>query len=113
MRSLFFILFILAGSTSYGQWVMNKPSKVLKIVTQKSNKELYKIEYELVDESLLGDSSILATLDLNRFKYFREQTNDITFTDKYNGIAVIIYSFDKIRDIKYPKSDIITETRSN
>ncbi len=61
-----------------------------------SNIERYKIDYELVDESLIAtDNSILNSIDLSRLEFVRHETEDILFFDKTLNIELRVYSVQK------------------
>ena len=58
-----------------------------------SNKEKYKILYELTDESLLGnDSIILKSIDVSVFEHLQQPDADTTFTDENTGVSIVLYS---------------------
>tara|TARA_R110002072_G_scaffold301854_1_gene482634 strand:- start:11667 stop:11999 length:333 start_codon:yes stop_codon:yes gene_type:complete len=104
MKTIILAILILSSSTVFGQWEYASTSREIQPAKIFTNTQLYKIEYQLSDESNLGDSTILSTIDLERFDYFREQSIDVTFFDKEVNLNILIYSFDKIRKKKYPTS---------
>lgn len=61
-----------------------------------SNKEKYKILFELVDESHLGnDSTILKSIDVSVFEHLQQPNADITFIDEHTGLSIVLYSKEK------------------
>lgn len=58
-----------------------------------SNKEKYKVIYELTDESLLGqDSTILKSIDMSVFDTRRDSEEDLEIVDVNTGVSIILYS---------------------
>lgn len=61
------------------------------------NKNLYGIEYELIDYSFqLGDSSILTAFDIKDYIHLRERFNDKEIELSDLGITVLLYSREKV-----------------
>lgn len=62
-----------------------------------TNIERYKIDYEIVDQSLIeSDMSILTELNLERIEHLRHETDDVMTVDKNTGIEIVIYSVQKV-----------------
>jgi len=111
MKNIILSVFILTSLHSFGQWTYETSSKNTQPAKVFTNTELYKIEYELTDESNLGDSTILSTINLERFDYVRMSSTDVTFFDKDINLEIIVYSFNKIRSIKYRKQPTLLENQ--
>ena len=61
-----------------------------------SNIERYKIDYELVDESLIAaDKSILNLLNLDAIDRVRQESEDVIYFDEVNEIELRVYSIAK------------------
>ena len=61
-----------------------------------TNIERYKIDYQLLDESIISDSKeILLSLNLDQFEGLRLEDEDIQLVDKGTGIVIIFYSYSK------------------
>lgn len=62
-----------------------------------SNSDRYKIDYELVDESLYQQNpSIVSTINLNVIDYYRQPSEDLIFLDKRSGLEILIYSEERV-----------------
>lgn len=58
-----------------------------------SNKEKYKILFELSDETLLGqDSTILKSIDVSAFDNLQNAEEDIVIIDSNTGLSIVLYS---------------------
>lgn len=61
-----------------------------------TNIERYKIDYQLLDESIISDSKeILLSLNINALEEQRLEDEDIQLVDESTGIVVILYSYSK------------------
>ncbi|MGB0915189.1 MAG: hypothetical protein ACPGVI_03910 [Crocinitomicaceae bacterium] len=98
MTNLTTLLLIGVSTFSFGQNNPNTPSKRMQTENNRSNIQLYNIEYKLVDESIIAmDSTVLNNMNLERFDYVRLKSEDIVFFDKEQNLEVVVFSFDKIR----------------
>jgi len=61
-----------------------------------TNIERYKVDYQLLDESLISDSKeILLALNINQLEGLRREDEDIQLVDEGTGIVIILYSYSK------------------
>lgn len=93
MKKTLFIIVVLAMSSSYS----NAQNTIARYGTTNnqipSNIQRYGIDYELVDQSLLGqDSLILNDLNLLTIDAYREEANDVIFVYKGLDISIKVYS---------------------
>lgn len=65
-----------------------------------SIKDLYNVEYKLVDEAHLGDSTILLQLNPLTLEYFRKDTKDFVLNYKGLNIDILIFSRERIAEKK-------------
>lgn len=56
------------------------------------NIQRYKLDYELLDETLLGDSSILLQLDFSKMEEYRHNEYDMRAEDPNTKLGVLLYN---------------------
>jgi len=99
---------LLSGHFSFGQnsterYITNAPHLPTNI-------ERFKMDYELVDNSLVAtDKSLLETLELWRIEYVREDNQDVVFFEKNAGIEILVYSREKTTTRKSSANTIYHE----
>lgn len=61
-----------------------------------TNIERYKIDYQLLDESLISDSKeILLSINIDQFEAQRREDEDVHVLDETTGIMIVLYSYSK------------------
>lgn len=109
---LLLVLLLLFGTLGYSQnsterYISNAPHVATNI-------ERYKKEYELIDESLIvQDNSILNSINLSRLDYNRKPNEDVIYFDKRINLNILIYSEQKIKNLKDQDSNIDPEMDKN
>lgn len=66
----------------------------------------YKLEFELTDESQLGDSTLLEGINPLTIEYFRNDNEDVIFPYRSPSVEILIYSRKRISK----KSNELLET---
>lgn len=89
------LLFCLGLSTTISH--AQNTEKYAEPIRVRTNIERYKLDYELVDGTVIaGDNSILNSLELFRIEYVRQESDDVVFLDKNSGLEILVYSNQKV-----------------
>lgn len=88
------ILFYHSGFSQETSKQAERYAKPVKIPTMKQR---YKIDYELVNPSLLGsDSLVLLKIDPDLIENARKETEDVIIHPQDAGVAVRVYSHKRV-----------------
>lgn len=60
-------------------------------------RDRYKVEFELVNEDLLGDSTILEQINYLTIDHFRKESEDFLFQYRDPAVEILIYSHERMR----------------
>lgn len=94
--------------TSYGQ-VETNLERIVAVNADLDKISRYKLDYELLDESLLGDSTVLFNLDFGAMEQFRHAEFDMRAEDPNTKVGVLLYSRKRIGE----KEKELTQSKSN
>ncbi|MBC9813213.1 hypothetical protein H9Y05_12115 [Crocinitomicaceae bacterium CZZ-1] len=90
-------IILLCAHMSYSQEVVNQTERGNTNPTIMTMKDRYGLDYDLVDESLLGiDSLVLESINPDLIESSREEIEDVIIYQEGTGMAIRVYSYEKV-----------------
>ncbi len=83
-------------SMGFSQKAVNQTQRYAVTKKTTTMKDRYRIDYELVDPSLLGaDSVVLRTINSDLIEQARKEIEDVIIYQEGTGMAIRVYSYEK------------------
>lgn len=113
MKKILFAIALLGMNSSYSNAQLNQTERYVTTgVHIQTNIERYKIDFELVDESIISDSKeILLSLNLDLIEDKRLEDVDQVFMDPTTQIEILVYSYSKVALRKESNSSNLNQTK--
>lgn len=87
---------LLFSHIGFSQKLVNQTERYSLNQKKTTMKDRYHIDYDLVDESLLGsDSLVLKTLNSDLIEDARKEIEDVIIYQEDTGIAIRVFSYEK------------------
>lgn len=84
-------------NVSFSQATFNQTERYAKPVKIPTMKQRYKIDYELVNQSLLGsDSLVLLKIEPDFIERARQETEDVIVHLPDDDLAIRVYSYQRV-----------------
>lgn len=109
IQTLLVHLCTLISTSSFSQEISHPEKRYVQPNSALNNIERYKLDYELLDESLLGDSTILLDLDFNSMEQFRNDVHDMRAEDPNTKVGVLLYNRSRIKNTRPKISNSVSE----